>query len=133
MKKFIVSILAVLYLGSSSGATIHLHYCMGKLVEWGLWHKKSDKCSKCGMEMANKGTGKDCCKDEHKQIQIDKDQKTVENTFQLAQFSGIALDSGFIIYQDTVISSVTEKYPKSNAPARSREQPLFLLNCIFLI
>jgi hypothetical protein len=40
MKKFITAILAVLYLGTSSGATIHMHYCMGKLAEWGLGHQK---------------------------------------------------------------------------------------------
>ncbi|MBK8522228.1 MAG: hypothetical protein IPL54_15650 [Chitinophagaceae bacterium] len=38
-EKFITAILAVLYLGTSSGATIHMHYCMGKLAEWGLGHQ----------------------------------------------------------------------------------------------
>src|SRR5258708_39522872 len=75
MKKFFVFILSLVYLTASTGATVHMHYCMGKLVEWGLQQdpKKKDKCSKCGMKnLANK---KGCCKDEQKHIQIEKDQK----------------------------------------------------------
>ena len=54
MKKFITAILAVLYLGTSSGATIHMHYCMGKLADWGLGHQNSKTCGNCGMEKPDK-------------------------------------------------------------------------------
>ena len=65
MKKFVTAILAVLYLGTSTGATVHMHYCMGKLADWGLGHNKSKTCGNCGMEKSEeKDNG--CCKDEHK-------------------------------------------------------------------
>ena len=53
MKKFITAILAVLYLGTSSGATIHMHYCMGKLADWGLGHKNSKTCGQCLLPIFN--------------------------------------------------------------------------------
>lgn len=72
MKKFIVTLLAVLYLGVSSGATVHFHYCMGRLVEWGFSVKKSDTCSKCGM---HKQTAKKCCNEQSKQLKVDNAQQ----------------------------------------------------------
>ncbi|MBK6990321.1 MAG: hypothetical protein IPH34_00115 [Chitinophagaceae bacterium] len=36
MKKFITAILAVLYISTSTGAMVHMHYCMGQLADWGL-------------------------------------------------------------------------------------------------
>lgn len=66
MKRFIVSILAILYLATASGATVHLHYCMGKLMGISLsGHNDDHKCSRCGM---TKKSGKGCCKDENKVI-----------------------------------------------------------------
>ena len=49
MKKFLTSILAFLYLSTSMGATIHLHYCMGKLASWGLIDHERKNCAQCGM------------------------------------------------------------------------------------
>src|SRR6266516_5502726 len=75
MKKFLVFILSLVYLTGSTGATVHMHYCMGKLIGWSLQHdsKKKDQCRKCGMK--NSTNKKGCCKDEQKHIQIEKDQK----------------------------------------------------------
>ena len=36
MKKLLITILALVYLTVSSGATVNLHYCMGKLMSWDL-------------------------------------------------------------------------------------------------
>jgi hypothetical protein len=82
MKKLLSAMLALLYLGTSVGATVELHYCMGRLVEWSLWHKDNSICSNCGMEKKHELT-KGCCKDEYKQIKIDKDQKLSRNFTQV--------------------------------------------------
>lgn len=63
MKKFLAVILAIVYLTSSIGATINIHYCMGKVYGAELFNH--DKCSKCGMK--NK-TG--CCKTEHQFFKV---------------------------------------------------------------
>ena len=80
MKKVLATILAFVYLSTSMGATIHLHYCMGKLASWGLIDHDSKNCTKCGMVKKTPGSHfmaakMDCCRDEHKQIKTDKDQK----------------------------------------------------------
>ena len=67
MKKFLTTILALVYLATSTGATIHLHYCMGRLFSWSLVDKDSKTCGQCGMPKSGKDAHclsfKDgCCK-----------------------------------------------------------------------
>jgi hypothetical protein len=62
VKKTLASILAIIYLGVSSGVAMTIHYCMGKVSSIDLFHH-SDKCGKCGMK-----TSSGCCKDEFKLI-----------------------------------------------------------------
>ena len=132
MKKFITAILAVLYLGTSTGATIHMHYCMGKLADWGLGHNKSKTCGKCGMEKSNeKDNG--CCKDEHKFLKDDSAQKVTESNLQLMQLMATALPSAYIQLPELALPSLTEESPNSNAPPRTQAVPVYIRNCVFRI
>lgn len=132
MKKFITAILAVLYLGTSSGATIHMHYCMGKLADWGLGHNKSKTCGKCGMEKSSeKDNG--CCKDEHKFLKDDSAQKVTESNLQLMQLMTTALPSAYIQLPELALPSLTEESPNSNAPPRTPAVPVYIRNCVFRI
>ena len=63
MKRFLVTILSILYMASAMGATVEIHYCMGKNMGANFVHKEDDKCRKCGM---HKSKTNGCCKDEHK-------------------------------------------------------------------
>ncbi|MFM7838266.1 MAG: HYC_CC_PP family protein [Chitinophagaceae bacterium] len=56
MSKFFTTLIALLYLGFTSGIVVNWHYCMGDLaaVEWGMDYGTS--CSKCGMK-----DRKGCC------------------------------------------------------------------------
>jgi hypothetical protein len=130
MKKFIVAILAMLYVSTSTGATIHLHYCMDKFVGWKLWHDDSNKCDKCGMEKSH-GT-KGCCKDEHKQVKLENDHQATEN-FQLQQLFSVGVTTTFFELPAISLPSLTEDYPISHAPPRSCTIPAYLRNCVFLI
>jgi len=130
MKKFIVTILAVLYLGVSSGATVHFHYCMGRLVEWGLVSKESAKCSKCGMKA---GTTKNCCKKENKQIKVDSAQKVSYSSFHFEASSFDVITNNNAVLPHIYISSVTEEYPLTNAPPSAENTPVFLRNRNFRI
>ncbi len=132
MKKFIVCILAILYLGSSTGATLHMHYCMGKLVEQGLWHGKAKKCGKCGAK-ENSSCKKKCCKDEHKLVKLDKDQKTTESAFQLLAFTSLVAPVSFIELPQVQITSITQEFPVNNAPPRSCKVPPYIFLCTFRI
>lgn len=125
MKKIIVSILAVFYLTSTIGATVHLHYCMDKLIKQSLFNAEEDKCGKCGME---KDSG--CCKDEQKLVKNNTDQKTSESTIQLIPVapSGSSINLSEIDHA----CSLAKKHPISHAPPGSGSE-IYLRNCVFRI
>ena len=130
MKKFLVSILAVFYLGTSVGATVNLHYCMGRLVNWDLSIKETHTCGKCGMEkVKTKKNG--CCEDKYQVLQVEKDQKG-EIRYQPGAPFGIAVITIFPSFTTPVPSSISEEYPVSNAPPRSWV-PVRIRYCIFRI
>ena len=131
MKKLLSAILALLYLGTSVGATIELHYCMGRLVEWSLRHEDNSICSNCGMEKKPELT-KGCCKDEYKQIKIDKDQKLSGNFTQV--YERIA-EIAPVSFNDAVLSDVIslKSFAQINAPPQWCNAPLNILNSVFRI
>jgi len=128
MKKILVSILTVFYLASSVGATVHLHYCMDKLINWSLLNSDGDKCDKCGME---KDGG--CCKDENKFVKNNVDQKVAEPAVQLTQMAAIATPVDLIYPSEQYFSSLIQEYPISNAPPRSNGVGIYILNSVFRI
>ena len=132
MKKLLTLILAILYMASSTGATFHMHYCMGKLVEVKLWHKDGQKCSKCGAEPKS-ACAKKCCKDEHKTIKLEKDQKATENILPFIQLPAIFLPVTYFEQPERCTASLLEEYPVSNAPPRSNKVHTHILNCTFRI
>ena len=123
-----VAIIAVLYLGVSSGATVNLHYCMGKLVSWDLSGDRNDKCPDCGM----KKTGRNCCNDQHKLIKVSDDQKVSDMAYQLAQVAAIA-PIRYIELPALPVVSIAVQNPSTHAPPRSGKVTLYLRNCTFLI
>jgi hypothetical protein len=132
MKKVTVVILALLYLTTSTGANLNLHYCMGELADWGLGENKSKICGICGME---KGDEKDngCCKDEQKFIKNDTDQKVVESSLDIIKVLAVAPLPEYTELPALLFSSLTEQNPVSNAPPRTKGQALYILNSTFLI
>lgn len=132
MNKFLVSILAIVYLTVSSGATVHLHYCMGELVSIGVLPDKNDKCGKCGKGKID-GKNNGCCKDEYKQLKIEKDQKATESAVQTMQSEAVQMPVSFFDTPVNNFSSLTEKNPYGHAPPRSAAVAVYIRNCIFLI
>jgi len=131
MKRIFVAILAIFYLSTSIGTTIHLHYCMGRLVEWGLWDKKGSICSNCGMEKDPESNNK-CCKDESKQIKIENDQKPSETYIQLNEsLIGIAPINRDYSILTSLLSQ--RSFIKIHPPPLSYNTSLSILNCVFRI
>ena len=125
MKKILVSILAVFYLASSVGATVHLHYCMDKFINWSLL-KGGNKCNKCGME---KDGG--CCKDENKFVKNNVDQKVAESAIQLIQMAAVASPAAFIHTTEYYVTSITRENLIDHAPPRSNSVGIYILNSVF--
>jgi hypothetical protein len=138
MKKVLATILAIVYLTTSMGATVHLHYCMGKLFSWSLFEKDSKNCGQCGMPKNSMGghcmAVKDgCCKDRHTHLQLDKDQKTGETAYVFSDLSFIALPATMATSPDPYEETYIAGYPTTNSPPEPHKVPLFIRNCTFRI
>ncbi|MEI6087218.1 MAG: hypothetical protein WCR66_06495 [Bacteroidota bacterium] len=129
MKKLLVLLLLMVYGSATMGTTVHLHYCMNKVVGWSLADNQDHKCHSCGME---KKAG--CCKDSKAQIKLAADQqkadpaKNVNFNAQLVCSQPIASDYFLAVVATTEIVS-----QKSDSPPilPILEEPEFL--CVFRI
>jgi hypothetical protein len=132
MKKFFAIICAVLYLGTSAGATLHLHYCMGELAGWSLGMDESRTCSSCGMEKSSeKSNG--CCNDEVRFLKNDVDQKITESPIQTP---ATGYDAVAIIPQegsDLSYFSLADAPATGHAKLRCSRIPIHVRNCVFRI
>jgi len=131
MKRLLITVLAVFYLGVSSGATVHFHYCMGELIEWGLSGDKSEKaseCSNCGMK---KGISEDCCKDQKQEYKLKESQKAPLSTFQPLVFALAPVS--YPDFSQIFSGTPADLIPESNAPPRTLKTAVFIRNCNFRI
>jgi hypothetical protein len=130
MKKFLIAITAFVYFIVSTGATVNLHYCMGKLMSWDLSAKSDGKCGTCGMK---KQGHKGCCNDEQKILKVDKDQKGSEPAFQFHSISSVAIAATYPVLPLAYISSSIIDNTVANGPPPKSAVPIFLLNRNFRI
>jgi hypothetical protein len=128
MKKVLFAIIAVFYLGTSMGATVNLHYCMGRLVDWDLSHERDHTCGKCGMDKTKKNG---CCEDKFKVVQVEKDQKA-ESAYKLSQPPAIAIIHHYPSFNQVIVPVVSEEQPVSHAPPRT-QVPVHIRYCVFRI
>ncbi|QJD96001.1 hypothetical protein HH214_08980 [Mucilaginibacter robiniae] len=131
IKKLFITFLAVLYLGVSSGATLHYQYCMGRLIKVTLWHSGSNKSRPCGMEQ--KAKAKKCCTDKHQQLKSDKSGSITYSEFSLGTSAAILASVPFSGGVSSHFVPITEQYPVSQAPPSGTAVPVFLRNCTFRI
>lgn len=126
MKKVFAFILAIVYLSSTVGATIHLHYCMDKLVNWTL-QEEGSKCKNCGME---KDGG--CCKDENKFVKNTIDQSAT-GAIQLLQAPAISTHILFSTSTGNYFFTPGKEYPINHAPPSKTGVDILIHNSIFRI
>ena len=130
LKKVAIIFLLVIYGFSSIGATVHLHYCMGKFVDWSLIETKEDKCDKCGMKGEVR---KACCKDEHKHFKLKADQQK-GSIVDAVNFITTAVFLAPISYSIFQIPANTKyNYSNYHPPPDIFNQNLQVLYCTFLI
>lgn len=130
VKKITIVILAILYITTSSGVIVNMHYCMGKLVALDFLHHKDQHCFGCGMEETN---NKDCCKQEKKILKTEKDQKTtILTAFQLPQHIFTQIDDYFDI-ASVHVTCLKVSHPLYYAPPRGHSLQRFIRYCDFRI
>ena len=75
---------------------------------------------------------KGCCKDEHKQLKIEKvQQKTnYDYNFSFKSFPAIFTTSA---YYSSAEKKITKNLLKANAPPPKQGAPIYILNCTYQI
>ncbi len=132
MKKIIVAILALMYITTSTGATIHMHYCMGELADWGIGRNNSKTCGKCGMDKSDeKDNG--CCKDEEKDIKLKTDHQKAGFTGFINTLAAPAISTPVPDFNFQPFLQITESHRTCNAPPDIGDIKLHVLYCVFLI
>jgi hypothetical protein len=129
MKNFAVTILLLLYLTTTFGVSVNVHYCGGELSSVSIGAKAETTCS-CGSNKMKKN----CCEDKTFSFEVDNDQaKTQEciltfpNSFNL----DVTLPSSFefcYVSAPTMVSKYYFHHPPNNVRA-----PIYILNQVFLI
>lgn len=123
MKRALVAILALSYLCLSIGITVHVHYCMGKMVGMSLLEQQDEhNCKHCGM--SKKSSKNDCCKDEHKIIKKSSDQVIVKDFITQIQYLGEA-----VAIQSYTFSTARIPIYYSNRMAQAHAPPLIGQSC----
>jgi hypothetical protein len=125
MKKLFVAILALLYLGSSTGMNLELHYCMGKLADWDLGFNKSESCGQCGMKKGLE-KNKSCCKDESRFLKNASDQKLAQQHIHLSELISEAVVIDRIVPDFILVELAKKMNADSHAPPRTPKLALYL-------
>jgi len=131
MKKFLLGILTIFYLGVSTGTSLQVHYCMGKMVDFDLVNKDSDHCHKCGMKKTN-GT-KGCCHDEQTVIKFTNDQNSADAAYQVVQIPSVAVLKHYEELPAILVSSLTENNTATDALFRDSGVAVYIRNSVFRI
>lgn len=129
MKKIFLLILCFTYLATSSGASIYLHECMGKLaaVDLGINNEKDNSCDKCHMPK-KKQDG--CCQDKIIVLKAAKDQVQPQPAFH-AVTSFVTLQPSYFIVCSTGQPQTTQTF--TNPVFRDWQQSSPSFFCCFRI
>jgi hypothetical protein len=127
MKKILLSLLAVLYLGISSGIAMDIHYCMGKVSQVDLYGKDNSNCAKC-----NTAEKKSCCGEKYKFYKLSAAHNTVFNNISFASTS-LAIISEYPLYNWQCLIGIAHKGVTNNSPPIYIRRSARIMNCIFRI
>ena len=130
MKKAIFLLITLAYMVSTTGATLYIHHCMGKVVDWDLNKEKVENCSNCGMSKTDKN---DCCKDEMRVLKVDKAQKQPEAArYDIGLLKGILPVALFVLAPRNFQCS-PDVFPPHFPINQAVVPDLCVLHCTYLI
>jgi hypothetical protein len=127
MKRLLAIIIATSYLCLSIGITVHIHYCMGRIVGASfVEHEEDHYCSHCGMNKTASKNG--CCKDEHKIFKSSDDQLVAKMLFVKAGFGEFVPAAPIAFQQEgQLYSFYTNPAALANAPpGRVSDCPIYI-------
>jgi hypothetical protein len=126
MKKLLTLFIMLVYGFASTGATLHLHYCCGKLDKVSFSTEHNPKCPK------KEGVYKNCCDSKQVDIKIKADQQPVVKWVTLQQDSGSTLPLASFLFEGP-IKKIVASVHTTGPPVRPSSVPLFIRHCVFRI
>jgi hypothetical protein len=136
MKKTFLTIMAFVYLAVASGTTVHMHFCMDKLVSWNIAPGNAHDCPVCSMEKesfkSSELSCKGCCKDEVKQVKLEKDHKAEQNFLPKVLIEAVVSTFHSNDVHDIIPAKLIGSY-NINGPPQKHKVPTFLFNCVFRV
>lgn len=127
MKKLLVILLLLIYGSSSSGMTLHFHYCCGKLAKVDLEPIEKKDCKGEHKELKRSS----CCESQSLELKLSDDQQFRE--WQQPDFKAISPEPCSI----QIASSAIQPDPASSKPICNSPplpcQALFIYYCVFRI
>jgi hypothetical protein len=96
VKKAAIVILALLYIITTSGVVVNVHYCMGDVASVTYGQATPESCGKCGMkEKAG------CC---HSELQVVKLDDVHQQTIKAKETSTFIAELPVVFFQPAVVS-----------------------------
>jgi len=129
MKKILAFILLITYAFASSGASVDLHYCMGKLIGLDFDYSSKRQCGNCKMPVKDT---KGCCNNKQFKAKIDTDQQVTQNNISLNN-DFTATTHEYSVLNNILYNSTTIVHPLIHGPPLISYTPLYLFDCSFRI
>jgi hypothetical protein len=126
MKKILALLLAVLYMTTSSGVVLKVHYCMGRISSVEVDNFKDAFC-KCGKQKS----GATCCQSEVKVLKNANDHRSTLASFDL-KLPPVDLPSPVSLSDLYYPNSTLPVNPSGHAPPGACCKS-YIENCVFRI
>jgi hypothetical protein len=126
VKKFLLSIITLIYMTVSSGIAMEMHYCMGKPAGVDFYKSENEKCSRCGMKEKKNG----CCHDEHKFHKLQDSHKNVFNNISF-ETGDLALETSYAVFNWQLPVYDVSTVVHNNSPPFYTMPSACIMNCVF--
>jgi hypothetical protein len=126
MKKAIVIILMLVYGLSSTGATVHFHYCCGKLDNISLSSSAKKSCPAKGI------SSKECCDSKHIELKVKGDQEAGAKWISTRKDFAVPLIKASL-YLMVRAQEIPVSVYATGPPEKVSSLPLYIKNCVYRI
>ena len=126
MKKIVTCILAVLYLGLTTGLAVNIHYCMGKITAVAFQSYDNTPCA-CGDE-----SDMPCCMHDYHLVKVSDEHQSIAGQESIKAPECVISP---VLHPVTIVT-LSEKLPgipEHNPPPDYTPQDLCIQHCIFRI
>lgn len=130
VKRFLTVIFILLYVSASTGITLNLHRCMGKLVEIEIW--QNETCASCGAQKQMQTHN--CCSTESQLVKISSDQ--LVDQIQILKQAPVLIALLFNVHDLYILSETNRTTIPGfyyNPPPECSGTELLIQNCTLLI